>query len=99
MFILSKFSVIRTVRNTRGIEGAIYCFHVNQDLVLTGSTVLGGSTVLLGGSTTCSIRGVQVVLCFCEHVGMLIQGGGGGGLLRQSTRDHFLLFVLREFHS
>jgi hypothetical protein len=30
MFILSKFHVIGTNRNTRGIAGAIFCFYVKQ---------------------------------------------------------------------
>ena len=32
---MKNFHVIRTVRNARGIAGAICCFHVNQDFVLS----------------------------------------------------------------
>jgi hypothetical protein len=35
MFILSEFHVVRTVRSTRSIEGDIFCFHVNQNVMLS----------------------------------------------------------------
>ena len=45
MLLSTELHVIRTNRNTRGIERAICCFHVIQNFVLT-NFVLSKSTVV-----------------------------------------------------
>jgi hypothetical protein len=41
VFILSEFYVIRANRNTRGIAGAIFSFHVNQNSMLSKFVLTG----------------------------------------------------------
>ena len=41
MFVLSEFHIIRTIRNTEGIAGDIFSFHVNQNFVLSEFVLSG----------------------------------------------------------
>ena len=54
MFFLLEFHVTRTVKNARSTEGAICCFHVNQNFVLT-DFVLSGSTALYCTALYCTV--------------------------------------------
>ena len=60
--MLSEFHVIRTIRNTKGVAGDIFSFHVNQNFVLS-------EFVLSGFHCTCIIMCVvlygYVVICEC----------------------------------
>ena len=90
MFVLSEFHVIRTIKNTRSIEGGICCFHVNHNFVfndfvltefLVGSFREAEKIVVFvvgkEGTMKCSLTKVSITTSFLYKLQVLISLGHG----------------------
>ena len=52
MLISTEFCVVKTIRNTRSIEGAIVCFNVNRNFMLSDFVLTGFYCTYVYGETS-----------------------------------------------